>query len=351
MRTFPDSRQAPQKRTHSGGLQPNNFDIMRLVLALTVVVAHCRILSQSASLGAIDALNPEIAVDGFFAISGFLVVASYERSSSMRQYFAKRARRILPGYWLSTIVCVLIAIAFTHSFHVWGFLLANLTFMNFLHPGIPGLFSSNFLPAVNGALWTIKEELSFYVCVPFIVWLCRKYGHDIILPILIVLSIVYRQMTVGPISHQLPAQLAYFLTGTLLYYHLSWFKRRGLWVVAAAALAYIIYSFTGWIFLQPCSLSVLTIGACYLLPHFEGPAKWGDFSYGAYVLHFPIIQSLVALGLFTYDPWVALITVLVLVSVSAVLSWKFVESPFLKSRLRKISAGEAVTNRKAVVSD
>lgn len=350
MRTLPNFRQEPQKRVHSTGLQPNNFDIMRLVLALTVVVAHCRILSQSASLGVIGVLNPEIAVYGFFAISGFLVVASYERSGSLRQYFAKRARRILPGYWLSTIFCVLIAVAFTHSFHVWGFLFANLTFMNFLHPGIPGLFSSNFLPAVNGALWTIKEELSFYVCVPFIVWLCRKYGHDIILPLLIVLSIVYKEMTSGPISHQLPAQLAYFLTGTLVYYHLSWFKRKGLWIVAAAAVAYIIYSVTGWIFLQPCSISILTIGSCYLLPHFEGPAKWGDFSYGAYVLHFPIIQSLVALGLFSYNPWFALMTVLVLVSVSAVLSWKFVESPFLKSRLRKISADAAVKGTQTVTS-
>lgn len=342
MSSSPYSRQSSGSRTHSSGLQPNNLDIMRLVLALTVVVAHCRILSQSASLSVLGALNAEIAVDGFFAISGFLVVASYERSDSLSQYFAKRARRILPGYWLSTIFCVLIAVAFTHEFHVGGFLLANLTFMNFLHPGIPGLFTSNLLPAVNGALWTIKEEVSFYICVPFIVWLCRKYGHDIILPIFIVLSIVFKELTTGAISHQLPAELAYFLTGTLIYYHLAWFKRRGLWVVAASALAYMIYSFTGWIFLQPCSISVLTLGACYLLPHFEGPAKWGDFSYGAYVLHFPIIQSLVALGLFSYAPWAALVIVLVLVSISAVLSWKFVESPFLKSRLRKTSAGDGV---------
>jgi len=130
----------------------NNFDIVRLSLALIVVVSHCCYLSGSPSLAGISLrLDPSPAVQGFFAISGYLIFASYERCRTIREYAVHRALRILPGYYLSTVVCL--AIAFAVGSHAIGkFLLANLTFMNFLHPNIPGVFDSN--PgnnAMNGA--------------------------------------------------------------------------------------------------------------------------------------------------------------------------------------------------------
>src|SRR6202034_2386118 len=41
---------------------------------------------------------------GFFAISGFLITASWLRDPKARDYFAARGLRILPGFW----VCLLL---------------------------------------------------------------------------------------------------------------------------------------------------------------------------------------------------------------------------------------------------
>jgi peptidoglycan/LPS O-acetylase OafA/YrhL len=66
-----------------------------------------------------------------------------------------------------------------------------------------------------------------------------------------------------------------------------------------------------------------------LLPVVKGPKRWGDFSYGTYVLHWPIIQLVVAAGIYRNNPWLALALTLVAVAIGAVLSWFFVEKPSL----------------------
>ena len=173
-------------------MRQNNFDIVRLILAIVVVFVHCYALSESSSLNIINHLmSGPVAVEGFFAISGFLIFASYERTASLREYFSNRAFRILPGYWLSTVFCVLIGFSMGH-FQVGKFLIANLTFMNFLHPNIAGVFDLN--PAnnaMNGALWTITIEVMFYLAVPVIIWLCRRLHRDAVLWTLFAGSIAY----------------------------------------------------------------------------------------------------------------------------------------------------------------
>jgi peptidoglycan/LPS O-acetylase OafA/YrhL len=58
--------------------------------------------------------------------------------------------------------------------------------------------------------------------------------------------------------------------------------------------------------------------------------KWGDLSYGTYLLHFPLIQLFIQLGLFRNSAWLGLVALVFTVLVAALLLWHFIEKPFLK---------------------
>ena len=76
-----------------------------------------------------------------------------------------------------------------------------------------------------------------------------------------------------------------------------------------------------------CVLICIAIG----VPRIFDAARFGDLSYGLYIVHFPIIQILVALGLFVANPLVGLAAA-ALASVSAAfLLWHLVERPSLRA--------------------
>lgn len=334
-------------------MRPNNFDLARLILASIVVFFHCGALSHAPALESLAALDSEAAVEGFFTISGCLIFASWERSPSLRDYVNKRARRILPAYYATTGLCLAIAMLLFHRFAVGKFLLANVTFTNFLHPGIDGVFEHN--PenaAMDGSLWTIRIELMFYCVVPVAVWLCRRLGRDRFLITTAILSIIYRYVMDGKtpwlsrhgsLAVALPGQWSLFAGGALIYYHLATFRRVGKWLIAPALVAYVVAFITHIYVLRPLSIPIVVLGFCFLLPEMKGPTRWGDFSYGTYLLHWPIIQTLVAFGLFARWPWPMVAVAVSLVALIAVLSWFFVEKPSLgRSRpARVVPANQA----------
>lgn len=316
---------------NSSTRRENNFDILRLILAVVVVFFHAGSISGSPELTWLsDVFSGHLAVEGFFAISGFLIFASYERSPSLKDYFLRRGGRILPGYWLATIFCL--AIAFSNGcFHVGKFLLGNLTFANFIQPWIPGLWETNPTNIVDGALWTLKIEVMFYLIVPLIVWVCRKTRRDAVLWTLFVLSIVFRVAMAKHVTLalQLPGQLSFFMIGALIHYHQKFFYKYGWWLMAGAGVLLALHKFTGWFAPRPAAVATLILGAALLLPVVKGPARWGDFSYSTYVLHWPIIQLVVAAGVFALHPWGGLALAFLMIAVGAVISWFLVEKPAL----------------------
>jgi peptidoglycan/LPS O-acetylase OafA/YrhL len=321
----PDSKGTALKRQ-------NNFDIMRLALALVVIFFHVGYISGAPIFASLPRyFSGHLAVEGFFAISGFLIFASWERCTGVGDYCRKRAARILPGYWLATAFALIISFS-CGQFHVGKFLAGNLTFLNFIGGVIPGVFASNPEHGMNGALWTIKIEVMFYAAVPIIVWACRRLHRDSVLWSLFALSILYRVLMSGhstTLALQLPGQLSFFMIGALIHYHLRFFEANGKWFALGAVLLWFAHVGTGWFVFRPAAVATLTIYACLLLPVVKGPARWGDFSYGTYVLHWPIIQLLVAAGLYRTHPWAALVLTVTAIAIGAVLSWFFVEKPAL----------------------
>jgi len=164
------------------GVDRNNFDLIRFVAASMVVLFHVQMLRADTTLPFLSL--GDVAVQAFFVISGLLIVQSYERSSSLASYSAKRVRRIYPAYFFIVVAGSGLGLLITTETiagyfgpDLFQYLAFNLAFLNFAHPGLPGVFAQNPLTsAVNGALWTLKIEVAFYVAVPLLVLLIRRTG-------------------------------------------------------------------------------------------------------------------------------------------------------------------------------
>ncbi len=294
-------------------------------------------------------LDSSLAVEGFFAISGCLIVASYDRSRSLGEYGKRRAERILPGYYAATVLALVVGLLMTTlplreflpSKDTWKFLGANVILLNGLHTDLPGVFQHNpQFPNVNGALWTIKVEVGFYLFVPLFVLLCRKFGNLVTLICFFAGSVAYR-LALGRIGHlrtmhgnalerQLPGELAFFMVGAAVYFYLPYFLKHRAWAWAIGGTCYAASTLTGIFALRAIGLPLLVMCIGFLLPPYKGFTRFGDFSYGAYVFHFPLVQTFVALGLFRAAPYLSMLLVVVIVAVLSVLSWNYVEKVFLR---------------------
>ena len=336
----------------------NNLDCLRLILASMVVLQHNLALTDFSAFSAFGHFPGFFAVRAFFVISGLLIYRSYTRSSSVASYVEKRVRRIYPAYFTVVVVA---AIAFwplstlpsSQYFGVgfWKYLGANLVFLNFVAPSLPGVFSSNIETAVNGALWTLKIEVAFYLFVPIMHYLCGRFGTRRIVGIIFCISCLWKYgfafldyMTrlrgihsVGgshsiyyKLENQFPAQLAYFLAGILL---LLYFDRLKLHFRSIACVTVCLFLLDQWFMRGALDILWIT-GLVFVFGfwrYFGNFAKYGDFSYGVYIVHWPILQTMVFFGLRRLPPVVFLLLCLSLVGLASALMWHLVESRFLKS--------------------
>lgn len=319
----------------------NNFDFIRVLLAFIVFVGHLGALSVSPQLSFLEHSPVEVAVFSFFIVSGFLIARSYERSSSLKSYAKKRFNRIVPAYLLVVFLCtVLLSLVSKLSFseyfgnaQVYKYWFWNSIFMNFKSPWLPGVFGNQ---AVNGALWTLKIEMCFYIAVPFMFLFFGKNNRyrNISLIVLYFLSLVflnYFEMTgKAAISRQLPGSLCYFIGGMLLYFNFDKFIQH-------KHTLFIIAIITVWIDLifkiklfSPIMISIIVLYIAYSFKFLNNFGKYGDFTYGIYIFHFPVIRVFQTLGLFEdYNPYVMGIICMLTVIGIGVSSWHFYEKRFL----------------------
>jgi peptidoglycan/LPS O-acetylase OafA/YrhL len=335
--------------TLNQGLRKNNFDLLRFVFAFVVFLFHAHALSGAQELMIFSQyLSSDIAVKSFFVVSGFLIFMSYENSGSVSGYFGKRIRRIYPAYAFVILASVLLGGIFSSyslsdylSLPLLKYIAANLLFLNFLQPDLPGLFQHNALQAVNGALWTLKIEVLFYLSVPLVVMAFTRLGRFPVLMVIYVGSVIY-SATMGVLAtqsgsglylelqRQLPGQLCFFVAGAAGYYYFHYLSRYALPLMAAAVAAFMLQHWLPWMVVQPLALGIVVVYVACIFPCLGNFGRYGDFSYGIYIVHFPILQLLIANGNFRAAPWQTLLAAMVLVMVAAILLWHFIEKPFLR---------------------
>ena len=325
----------------------NCFDFLRFFFAANILLAHLCELSQSKSLEFLSYIsNSSIAVQGFFIISGFLVAKSYTNTPSLKEYFIKRAKRILPAYVIVLLFSAIILAYFSRlsfseyftDLSVYKYLGWNSFFLNFMHPCLPGLFENNLMCAVNGALWTLKVEEGFYIVLPFIFYTIKKSKKPfLILGSLYVLSLLYWfvmdfYLNQPLLAKQLPGYLAYFVTGIFLFLNFEFVlqNKEKLLIVSVFGLIISIFLDFQIDILYPAAFGSIVIIAAYSLPFLNNFGKYGDFTYGLYIYHFPIIQLFRQYNLFEkYNPILMAFSVILITLFFAVLSWFFIEKRFL----------------------
>ena len=329
----------------------NNFDWLRLIFASMVALFHAGILSQASELQWTMGISATFAVQAFFVVSGYLVIMSCEKSKSLAEYAKKRILRIAPAYIFVVVAAAIMlsmlstldAKEYFSSDGFWRYIGMNLALANFSAPSLPGVFAHQYESAVNVSLWTIKIEVLFYICAPAIVWAVRRFGYRTVLTSILIFSSAWMVgfSVLGEqsgnefylrLAKQLPGQMAFFVGGAWCYYATRDGARPPVW---AALVGLVFYGlFNGWLFRlgAPLAVAAIVSWAALSLPRISDVGKHGDFSFGIYLFHVPILQSAIALGYFSNAPYITLVSTLAIILTSAVFSWNFIEKPFLNHR-------------------
>jgi peptidoglycan/LPS O-acetylase OafA/YrhL len=341
-------RAAAGAETSAPDAAANNFDGLRLAFAFAVVLFHIAALTAIPALAPAQAalgLGAELAVQGFFVISGFLVYGSYERTGAVLRYFEKRARRLYPAYAAIVVLMALMSLAWFareggELAHVARYLGANLVFANFLAPTLPGLFPANPHPEVNGALWTIKIEVGFYLIVPLLFFLMARMQKLALVLAVYVGALVWRGawedgaaggwLYGEEMARQLPGQMGFFICGVALWIWRDGARRRMPWIAGAGAVLFALSFVPGLEDVaRPAGWAGLIFAAAFAVPRLYDAKKTGDYSYGLYLVHFPIIQMVVAGGFAATAPLMSCVMILAMSGAASWAMWRFVERPFL----------------------
>ena len=159
-----------------------NLQAVRALAAIGVVLFHFGLLPATQLPFGIGASG----VDLFFVLSGFIIAHSSARSA--RHFLAHRFIRVVPAYWIATLIAALFTLQALDPAEASGWLVQSLFYL----PGPGGR------PALIFVAWTLVYELAFYL----LYWLALRFGPRrapwIALPLLLVLGLVGLPAAPGP---------------------------------------------------------------------------------------------------------------------------------------------------------
>ncbi len=331
----------------------DNLLLLRLIAASAVIYGHSYAICGIG--GAMDHISRlgigyglysgTIAVQVFFAISGFLVTGAWLRRPDLAFFLRSRALRIVPAYLACLLVTTLVVgtavtelprAEYLVAPETWRYIWKNATFATDMQWTLPGVFAGNPLPnTVNGSLWTLVVEVRVYVWLAlFGVLGLLDTRERFVYAAALLAAALYAPfpLPMMPIDEFLRLG-AFFLAGSAFYRFRDIVPFHGALVPLPFAAAALAHGSDGF-------LPLYGLGLCYAVFWFAyGPRfllgfnRFGDYSYGVYLWGFPI-QQLVAAALPVPTPTRITLIALPLAVAAGALSWHGVEKPLLRFKRR-----------------
>ena len=343
------------------------LNFIRYMLALIVIYDHSFHMGGFGeepviySLGERSAFG-QIAVGGFFVLSGYLITISAQ-NNSFADFLISRFLRIWPGLLaLLLFTVVIIGPLFTilenrdiysyfQNFRINGpysYFLHNLSLPVILQDNLDNIFDNvpNFLK-VNGSLWTLPLEIRAYLICYVLVSVGKKFNlfwTILIFEILLTFYIVMKSFNITTFDYFVPNFIwinawSYwffiFFFGSLVAIFFQTRTYRNVYSIFAIALFVIVLLSGGVIF--------KTVGAClfiFIFPILSQYCKLNklrffvnDISYGTYIYGYVIGQTLIYIFPETFpNVYIFFFTTALITTIFALISWFYVEKPALGFR-------------------
>lgn len=339
----------------------NNFDLLRLIAAMQVVVNHeieiLHIATSEMAKGWLHFSHLFPGVPIFFFISGFLISKSYESNHKLSEYFQNRVLRLYPGLFacvsLSFILIYISGYMATTDTDIfdWSLLyIAKASIVQFYNPEFMRAYGDGVL---NGSLWTITVELQFYFLVPIVYMFFKLQGSGStnfkLIMLILLFLLVNRIFTYIPVEYH--KDIGYklvrvsflpwfymFLFGIFVQKNFEFFHKiiAGRFVqffVLYCVIGYfsLMYEITLGNNINPVIYIFLVTLALSFAYSFAGLSKkllrGNDISYGTYIYHMPIVNFMLYNG-YSGDIKMAFYVFFITI-ILALISWLVIEKKSL----------------------
>jgi peptidoglycan/LPS O-acetylase OafA/YrhL len=348
----------------------NAIGFLRMLFAVLVIVSHCFFLGGFGN-DALAILTGQLSIAivgviGFFVLSGFLITRSALGAPSVWRFLWHRFLRLFPGYWFCLVICAFVfaplfalqehgvfwrvfwapkdspvsyVLGNAGMFHLDGFSIPGV--MNLCPSNVAHLLRHNPHPwSINGSLWSLPYELACYLGVAGLTLAgALRQKRVAVLAVFCGLLALYEFSCLSPgqFSQLFPYTLfdtlvmlvLYFTAGSVCFLYRERIPcSTPLFVLCLVSLT-LGLAFGCFPFVAPIALPYSILWLAFNLPVRNFDAR-GDFSYGIYLYAFPVQQGLALLHVQKHGYIPYLIASLLITSVFAVISYRWIEAPCLK---------------------
>jgi peptidoglycan/LPS O-acetylase OafA/YrhL len=299
-------------------MRENNFDFLRFSFALFVVISHSYPLSGSNIYNQwiLRLTNNQIelsslGLSGFFILSGYLIFQSLERSKNIIDFYWKRILRLFPGLFVVLVLTILLApfvyqslIPYLSNREIYTYIPRNLSLFKPQY-NIDGIFKDNpYRNAINGSIWTLCYEFSFYVILSFLLVIInkRRLVSALLVASFIIMLVIYNSFGTqlneiekfGILGYYFINFGAFFIGGSFLAsLKIKNFKHKDFLLIITLIFLMIILYFNVYNIFKHVVLTILILLiGLKPLKYISSFGKMGDPSYGIYIYGFPIQQTL-----------------------------------------------------------